>query len=95
MGAQGSATLDFGSGDPQTEDTVAVTGQAGIVSGSHVEAFWMRDSTADSTADEHEGMAAYCRLVVGDIVAGTGFTIYANMIAGEALGQFTVRWVWN
>jgi hypothetical protein len=94
MGAQGSATIDFGA-TPTDEATVVVTGQASIVSGSHVEAFFMRESTADNALEDHEAMAIYCPLVCGSIVAGTGFTIFATMLAGYAIGQFTVRWVWN
>lgn len=94
MGAQGTATLDFGA-TPTDEATIAVTGQTGIVSGSHAEAFFMRESTGDNGVEEHEAMAIYCPLTVGSIVAGTGFTIYATMLAGFATGQFTVRWVWN
>jgi hypothetical protein len=94
MGAQGSATLNFGS-TPIDEATIAVTGQGGIVSGSHVEAFFMRETSADNGVEEHEAMAIYCPLTVGSIVAGTGFTIFATMLAGYATGQFAVRWVWN
>jgi len=94
MGAQGSAVLDFGA-TPTDEAAVVVTGQAGIVAGSHVEAFFMRESTGDNNEEEHEGMAIYCPLTVGTIVAGTGFTIYATMLAGYATGTFDVRWVWN
>ena len=94
MGAQGTATLDFGS-TPTDEATIAVTGQGSIAAGSHAEAFFMRETTGDNGVEEHEGMAIYCRLVCGDVVAGTGFTIYATMLAGFATGQFAVRWVWD
>jgi len=94
MGATGTATLDFGA-TPTDEASVVVTGQAGIVSGSLVEAFFMRNTTADNGLDEHEGMSIYCRVVCGDIVAGTGFTARATMLAGYATGQFNLPWVWN
>lgn len=94
MGAQGTAVLDFGA-SPAEEASVVVTGQAGIVSGSHVEAFFMRESTSDNSNEEHEEAAALCPLVCGDIVAGTGFTIYAHPIAALGLGTYNVRWVWN
>jgi len=94
IGAQGSATLDFGA-TPTDEASIAVTGQASIAGGSHVEAFFMRETSADNGVEEHEGMAIYCPLVVGSIIAGTGFTIYATMLAGFATGQFACRWVWN
>jgi hypothetical protein len=90
----GIATLDFGS-TPAEEAQVGVTGQAGIVSGSFVEAFFMRETTADNGVDEHEEAAAMCRLVCGAVVAGAGFTIYATAIHALATGTFSVRWVWN
>jgi len=94
MGAQGTATLNFGA-TPIDEATIAVTGQAGIIAGSHVEAFFMRETATGNGVEEHEAMAIYCPLTVGSIIAGTGFTIYATMLAGFATGQFAVRWVWN
>mgnify|MGYP001608984227 CR=1 FL=1 len=94
MSASGTATIDFGA-VPTDEAAVVVTGQSGIGSGSHAEAFIMRESTADNGLDEHEGLAIYCRLLVGTIIAGTGFTVYATMLAGYATGQFNIRWVWS
>lgn len=74
MGASGTATLDFGAFPGQSDASVAVTGQAGIVSGSLVEA-WIRPvATADHTADEH--IVETLRVMAGNIVAGTGFTVY-------------------
>ncbi len=89
----GTAVLNFGA-TPTDEASVAVTGQAAIASGSHVEAYFMRESTAENTLEEHEEAAALCPLVCGAIVAGTGFTIYAHPIAMLGVGQFTVRWAW-
>ena len=74
MGAQGTATLDFGASPGAFDTSVAVTGQSGIVSGSLAEA-WIRPvASADHTADEH--LVERIRVVAGNIVAGTGFTIY-------------------
>ena len=94
MGAQGTAVLDFGAA-PVDEATVAVTGQAGILAGSHAEAFFMKESTADNGVAEHEEAAALCPLICESVIAGTGFTIRGMPIAGLATGQFNVRWVWN
>lgn len=91
--ASGTAVLDFGA-TPAEEASIAVTGQAGILAGSHVEAFFMRESTGDNGVDEHVEAAALCPLVCGNIVAGTGFTIYAHPIAALGLGTFNVRWAW-
>jgi hypothetical protein len=94
MGAQGTAVIDFGA-IPAEEASVVVSGQTGILSGSHAEAFWMGDANGDNDADAHEQMADFCRLVVGDVVAGASFTIKAHLQCGLATGQFNIRWVWN
>ena len=74
MGAQGTATLDFGAFPGKSDASVAVTGQAGIVAGSLVEA-WIRPvATADHTDTEH--MVETFKVFAALIVAGTGFTIY-------------------
>jgi len=92
--SKGTAVLDF-TATPSESASIAVTGQAGIIAGSHVEAFFMKESTSDNTVDEHEEAAALCPLVVGDIIAGTGFTIFAHPIAMLGVGTFNVRWVWS
>jgi hypothetical protein len=53
---------------------VAVTGQAGILAGSLVEAWLFPAATADHTADEH--WVETIEVMAGNVVAGTGFTIY-------------------
>jgi len=94
MGAQGTADLDFGVFPGKTDATVAVTGQAGIVSGSLAEA-WIRPvATADHSADEHavEELEVYAR----DIVAGTGFTIQGVTRSKQRLyGVWKAAWCWN
>lgn len=74
MGAQGTTTIDFGAFPGATDASVVVTGQAGIVAGSLVEAWIRPAATADHTADEH--MVDTIKVIAGNIVAGTGFTIY-------------------
>lgn len=91
--ATGTAVIDFGA-TPTEDAFVVVTGQAGILAGSHVEAFFMRESTSDNGLDEHMEAAAVATLVCGAIVAGTGFTIYAQSIGPLGIGTFNVRWVW-
>ena len=71
----GTATVDFGAFPGSSHATVVVTGQAGIVAGSVVQA-WIRPvATADHSADEH--MLETIRVHASSIVAGTGFTINA------------------
>lgn len=75
MATKGTATIDFGAFPGKSDASVAVTGQAGIVAGSLVDA-WIRPvATADHTADEH--MLETISIFAGNIVAATGFTIYA------------------
>lgn len=97
MGAQGTATLDFGVHPGSTHATIAVTGQASIVAGSLVEAWIRPEATADHSADEH--MLENLEIVARDIVAGTGFTIHGiegpNNGQSKPYGQFSVAWVWN
>lgn len=109
MGATGTTTIDFGSFPGKSDASIDITGQAGILSGSLVEA-WMRPlATADHSADEH--MVETINIFAGNIVAGTGFTIYAfntsdlyepisvytnsGGIGTRLYGLFTVAWVWN
>lgn len=101
MGAQGTAVLNFGAFPGQSDTSVVITGQSGILSGSLVEA-WIRSAdSADHSADEH--LVETLKVVAGNIVAGTGFTIYgvnqsqlASHGQGTRLyGQWNVSWVWN
>lgn len=83
MGAQGTATLNFGAAPGTFDTTVAVTGQAAILAGSLVEAWVFPLATADHSADEH--MLETLKVVARDVVAGTGFTIYGwqELLFGE------------
>jgi hypothetical protein len=91
MANSGTATIDFGASPGSNRTTVVVTGEAGILSGSSVEAFIMGETSADHNAYEHE--VAPIKLTCGTVVAATGFTIVA--VSDWVLtGQFTIRWVW-
>jgi hypothetical protein len=74
MGAQGTTTLDFGAFPGKSDASVTVTGQTAISGTSLVEAWLYPSATSDHTADEH--LLETIRVVAGNIVAGTGFTIY-------------------
>jgi len=74
MAGQGTATLDFGAFPGASDASVAVTGQAGILAGSLVEAWLFPAATTDHTADEH--WVETIEVMAGNVVAGTGFTIY-------------------
>jgi len=90
----GNIDINFGA-TPAEEATVAVTGQAAILATSHVEAWFMADTTVDNGIDEHREAAALCPLVVESVVAGTGFTIRAQPIAMLGIGTYKVHWSWG
>lgn len=70
----GKTTVDFGAFPGKTDASVNVTGQAGIVSGSVIQAWLDPLSTADHLADEH--LLEKIKVFAGNIIPGTGFTIY-------------------
>lgn len=72
--ATGTGTLDFGAFPGASDTALAITGQTGILTGSLVEAWIRPAATADHTADEH--VVETLKVLAGNIVAGTGFTIY-------------------
>lgn len=97
--ATGTTILDFGGFPGKSDASVDVTGQTGIVAGSLVEA-WIRPvATADHTVDEH--ILETLKILAGNIVAGTGFTIYgvsSRQGPGDGhriYGNWTVAWAWN
>ncbi len=73
MGAQGTATLNFGAFPGASDASVAVA-QAAIGTGNLVEAWIWPVATADHTIDEH--MVETFQVFAANIVAGVGFTIY-------------------
>ena len=90
----GSATLAFGASMAQ-EASVAVTGQTGILVGSKVWAWLVPTATTQHSADEI--MVNPVAVFAGNIVAGTGFTIYGNaynLPGSQAYGDYTVAWAW-
>lgn len=92
--ATGIATISFGT-TPVQEGTIAVTGQAAILTTSYIEAFIMADdTTVDNDATSHDFAAVSFRLTCKTLIAGTGFTIKVTTIAGGCTGDFKIRWVW-
>jgi hypothetical protein len=88
----GTATLDFGAFPGATDASVAVTGQAGIVAGSLVEA-WIRPAvTADHSVDEHR--VEEMQVMADTIVAGTGFTIFGRTRNDRLWGAWSLAWAW-
>ena len=77
MGAQGTTTVNFGAFPGATDTSVSITGQATILSGSLCEAWIFPVATADHSADEHWAEDIF--VSAGNVVGGTGFTIYARI----------------
>jgi len=93
--AQGTATIDFGSGAGANEASIAVTGQTTISATSKAEAFVMgADTTSDHTAKDHRYFNALCGLTCDTPTAATGFTIYATS-AQKLTGTYKLRWIWT
>lgn len=93
MGATGSTTLDFGSAPGSSYATATVTGQTAITGTSKAEAFLMSEASADHNDIEHQLLSRYFGLTCGNIVAGTGFTVYA-VTDMRLTGTVKVNWVW-
>jgi hypothetical protein len=92
MSGTGTAIVDFGT-TPVSNATEVVTGQAGILASSLVEAWISPVATADHTADEHT--VEELGVMAGNIVPGTGFTIYLTAFGPNgSFGKWTVNWVW-
>ena len=91
MATQGQTTIDFGTG--KTDTSVAVTGQSAITGTNLVEAWLFPAATSNNTADAH--WVEDLTIIAGNVIAGTGFTIYAKCNKGKAYGQYNIAWVWN
>lgn len=89
----GTAEIDFGVWPGSNEASVAVTGQTAIAVGSDIVSVVSRESTEDHTVGDATYAALLVGLSAGNIVAGTGFTIYARSLE-KMQGKFAVRWLW-
>lgn len=89
----GTSTIDFGAFPGKTDTSLAVTGQAAIVAGSVIHAQIRPVATADHSADEH--WIEEMDVAAGNIVAATGFTLYAKTRNKRLYGQYTIGWMWG
>jgi hypothetical protein len=91
----GTATINFGSGTGSATSTATVTGQAAIGASSRIRVWFMAVATAHHNAEEH-GLIFPTRvgLSAGNIVAGVGFTIYAETEL-QLTGDVSVCWEWS
>jgi hypothetical protein len=95
MAATGTATVDFGALPGTGDASTVITGQSTILSGSLVEAWLVPADSTDHTADEHRVDGP--RVMAGNVIAGTGFTIYATAEerpGSRLYGVWSVAWVW-
>ncbi len=90
----GTATIDFGALPGSNEASVVVTGVGTIGGSAKAEAFFMRSTSVDHTANDHSYAALLTGLSCGDVIAATGFTIYARS-AEKLTGRFTLNFVWS
>jgi hypothetical protein len=88
---QGTATLDFGSGNVSAE--VVVTGVTKALTTSNVLCQLKVEATAEHPVDDL--LIDPIRLLVKDLVSGTGFTIYGHMDNARANGTYKVQWLLN
>ncbi len=72
----GVNTVNFGAVPGASDTSTAITGQTNIVAGSSVDAWIICTATADHSADEHWVDPPI--IYAGNIVPGTGFSIYAK-----------------
>lgn len=80
-GSSGITTIDFGAFPGSSDTSVEITGQAGIIAGSLVNAWLVATATADHSVDEHRIESV--DVMAGNIQAGTGFTVYAQNVSQQ------------
>ena len=90
--ALGTVTLDFGSS--LTQDAQVDVTSSGLSSGSHIEGWVQRDSTADNNTTAHEMLAFFCRFVC-EFLTATTFRLYARVDGVLTRGQYTIHWGHN
>jgi hypothetical protein len=87
----GSVAINFGSTPGTNFVSVDVTGQTAITGTSKVKAYKAVQATA--THNEYEHIVVPLDISVGNIVAGTGFTIYV-VTDWRLDGTFNLNWEW-
>ena len=92
MSSQGTAVVTFGAG--ALEASVAVTGQAALLSTNLVEAWALCNETLGSGPDD-SAWVEQMRVYATQIVPGVGFTIIMKPAQGVGQGSYNVGWVWN
>jgi len=89
----GQSTLNFGDiSSPSGWATLDVTGQASILSTSKVEAWIRPEATPEHSLEET--LIEPIKISAGNILEGTGFTIYGEVLNGKTYGTYKIDWVW-
>jgi hypothetical protein len=91
--AVGTSIIDFGTFPGSNEASVAVTGQASILSTSAAEAWLMAEAQDTHTANDAAYAALFMAVSCSIPTDAIGFTINARSLE-KLQGQFKVRWVW-
>lgn len=101
-GNAGTAEVDFGAFPGKSDASFDITGQSGILSGSSINVQVAARATSDHSADEC--MVESVRAMAGNVVAGTGFTVYVRNdgqlsesrggMGTLIYGKFAVNWQW-
>lgn len=91
--AAGSAIIDFGAWPGSPETSISITGQFSISSNSFLSANLLAQDTDDHSADEV--WVDPPTITAGNVVAGSGFTIYAQAHTGNLYGKYPVNWIWK
>jgi collagen type II alpha len=89
-GNKGLAIVDFGTG--QDLATVVITGQTAILSTSTLAAHLQVFASASHSLDEH--IIEEIQVRAGNIVAGVGFTVYAQTRNTAQRGVYNIGWSW-
>ena len=87
----GSTIVDFGT-TKKSDCSVTITGQAAIASSSILKAWITAKDSIDHSIEEH--WIEDLEIISGNIIAGTGFTIYAKC-ASLTTGKYNVQWEWK
>lgn len=90
----GTATLNFGNFPGSNETSLVVTGQTTISSTAKIKVYVAATTTADHTVSDHTYLPLFAQFTAGNIVAGTGFTIYGRSTE-KLQGTFKVNWEWS
>lgn len=98
----GTANLDFGAFPGSSMASVDITGQTDILTTSFIRISLRPEATDDHSADEH--LVETISVNAGNIIAGTGFTIYGvntsqkntpDNVGTLIYGVWKVNWEWR